>query len=206
MKTIGFECEFFSTDEKGNVVMVPTSIPHDDCGYQFEARSMPFEDVYEAVGSLRTDIRRIFRAVEEYNKTHSPNIFVSHDNIKKIPRDVTMQVRRVFSKGVHSFENLYGFTDHKQRRTEAQAGLHISFKVTRDFSYENGRILKETPIWDFVSTFRKLDAAFADEIKKAKRNPGFYELKPDGRIEYRSLPNNVNLDKVEAVLSSILKG
>jgi hypothetical protein len=47
------------------------------------------------------------------------------------------------------------------------------------------------------------DNTFKDEIRKSGRNPGFYEVKGDGRIEYRSLPNNVDMGKVEMVLRQV---
>ena len=51
-------------------------------------------------------------------------------------------------------------------------------------------------MFDFVQIIRKLDEAFKGEIKAAKRLPGFYEIKPDRRVEYRSLPNDVDLGKI----------
>lgn len=59
--------------------------------------------------------------------------------------------------------------------------------------------------FDYITIFKKLDEAFAEEIKEAKRLPGFYEIKSDGRIEYRSLPSNVSLFKVIDVINSIIK-
>lgn len=46
-----------------------------------------------------------------------------------------------------------------------------------------------------------LDKEFKDEIAKAKRLPSAYEVKPHG-FEYRSLPNNVDIDKLLYVLDS----
>lgn len=56
---------------------------------------------------------------------------------------------------------------------------------------------------DHAMLVGRLDSAFKAEIRAARRNPGFYERKGDGRIEYRSLPNNVDLEKVREVLGSI---
>jgi hypothetical protein len=45
---------------------------------------------------------------------------------------------------------------------------------------------------------------FAKEIAGARRRPGFYEIKSDGRIEYRSLPNTINKHKLISVLKEAI--
>jgi hypothetical protein len=44
---------------------------------------------------------------------------------------------------------------------------------------------------DVAGIVRRLDVAFADEIKRSGRQPGMYAIKDDVRLEYRSLPNFV---------------
>lgn len=59
-------------------------------------------------------------------------------------------------------------------------------------------------IFDYISLLRKFDTAFAADIKRTKRVKGVYAIKPGtlgNRIEYRSLPNDINLE----VLLDILK-
>jgi hypothetical protein len=60
--------------------------------------------------------------------------------------------------------------------------------------------------FDWMRWFLLFDKAFKEEIKNSYRNPGFYELKSDGRIEYRSLPNNINMDKLINVIQTFQKG
>ena len=56
--------------------------------------------------------------------------------------------------------------------------------------------------FDWVKLFTHLDDCFSKEIEESGRNPGFYEVKFDGRVEYRSLPSNINLKKVISVIQS----
>ena len=84
------------------------------------------------------------------------------------------------------------------------AGIHLSVtdeQTETVMSYDrdggqNNKTVSHNVLWDFSSLFRLLDKMFVNEIKDSKRNPGFYELKYDGRIEYRSLPTNIDYGKL----------
>jgi len=183
---IGFEKEFFVTKEK-EVVVVPNLIPHDDCGWLAEARSNPSGDVVEGIFSLKADEFRLrmLAAKEGLQLVAVP--------FMKVPKDVRLQARREFSKGLTEYQNLYGHTSHGLPLIMADAGIHISFTFSRTKFYgKKNREFKYNPVWDYSRLFRCLDTRFAKEIKLAKRRPGFYEIKPDGRVEYRSLPNTIH--------------
>jgi hypothetical protein len=199
----GLECEFFVSkkDAHGEPVLVgglDSSLTPDECGFLAEARGQPYGTIREAVFSLMADIHRLEQAAAKLDLTliKLPNA--------DVPASEILKSRRQFSKGVLSYQNLYGHEAHKEKRKKT-AGIHVSFTCAASRTCFDSRKKEYTfhyqPIWDYVQVFRKLDLAFADEIKAAKRNPGFYELKSDGRIEYRSLPNDVDLMKIITVLS-----
>ena len=196
----GLEHEFFVRDNKTNELIGPLAgqFTPDECGFLAEARGRPCDTIREAVFSLRADTYRLIKEAEKGGVT------LIEEPLMEVPRPLILACRKKFGKGTLSYENLYGHQEHhaKGRKT---AGIHISFTSEKEIyhRYHDGREYRSTinGIFDFVQIFRKLDKAFAEEIKKAKRRPGFYELKSDGRIEYRSLPNNVNLDKIIEVLS-----
>lgn len=186
----GLEQEFFVFQQDGKLTEVPkdSKLPFDESGYLAEARGKPANSVRDAVYLLMAEADRI-KGIALREKLELVNI-----PLATIPNDVRLRIRRRFGKGTNSYENLYGFTSHRNRITEGTAGIHLS--VTNQHSYQryvNGTNSTEyyNAMWDFVQLFRFLDIKFKEDIKLAKRNPGFYEIKSDGRIEYRSLPANI---------------
>lgn len=201
---IGLEKEFFLLKEDAPV-LVPPGIPHDDCGWLVEARGEPYPDVFQAVYSLRANAASIEDRIKGMTMTDTP--------VMKIPKSLRLQAGRIYVKGLAQYQNLYGFEDHLLKGEESSAGVHISFtrpvsdyKTHTDAKGEKHRVPFEyNANFDWPYIFTALDAEFKSEIKEAHRRPGFYELKTDGRVEYRSLPANVDLDKVISVLKSILE-
>ena len=198
----GLECEFFVRNPVVGAFVgaLHTSLTPDECGFLAEARGKPYDNIREAVFSLKADIHRLEQAAKklELELVMVPNA--------DVPFEAVMASRRQFNKGVLSFQNLYGHAAHKEKRKKT-AGIHISFTkftsfhyTTKDGSCEQSKSFTYQPMWDYVQIFRHLDKEFDKEIKEARRNPGFYELKHDGRIEYRSLPNTADLSKVIDVI------
>lgn len=197
----GLEKEFFclSTEDK-SVSVVPKGMAADSCGWLVEARGNAFTNIVDAVFSLHADIHRLVK------EAGGKGVILVDTPLLKVPRDVRVAAARASAKGLISYENLYGYQHHKNTGLDATAGVHISFTrpvtVDRGEGRESGIL---NGMFDWAKIFIGLDKAFAAEIKAAKRLPGFYELKDDGRIEYRSLPANVDLNKVMDVVHTLTK-
>ena len=56
---IGLEKEMFLKNTLGDIVLVPKEIPMDGCGYLAEARGLPFNNIEEAVYSLKASEHKI---------------------------------------------------------------------------------------------------------------------------------------------------
>ena len=187
MFRIGLELEDFCVNKNNEVVLIPkgSNIPYDDCGWLIEYRSSPCKDIVEAVFSLRADE---YKNIETLKKFNVSGVRVP---VMKPDKAVRIAARKRFTKGLVKFNNIYGYQYHKNTLAEAIASVHVS--VTFDVEGKHGPINK---MWDFPDFIRYMDQKFAKEIAEAKRRPGFYEIKNDGRVEYRSLPNNVNQTKL----------
>ncbi len=173
-------------------------LPHDDCGYLVESRSRPMNSIVEAVFNLRAQIWEIEKAAS------IKGLVLDDTPVMKLPPSLLLEARRLHAKGVISYRNYRGHTQHRNSRSEQTAGLHISITDQKFYNYGDKRYEYNTN-FDWMAIFWRLDVAFKDEIRAAKRNPGFYEVKSDGRVEYRSLPANVDLDRVINVLHDIRK-
>lgn len=205
---IGLEKEFFLLSKVGDIpLVVPKLLPADESGVLVEARGKPFTNPIKAVFDLKAEIFRLDQLVKDQS------FYLDDSPIMTIPRETMVKARRTYEKGLISYRNLYGFKHHRNRQTEQTAGIHISFTNEKTLSY-NARITDGTyekkklvyyAQFDWATIFTELDKRYKERIKLAKRNPGFYELKSNGRIEYRSLPSNIDLDELICNLQEILK-
>jgi hypothetical protein len=196
----GFEYEEFITERDESpahpkVVLVPDGFPKDDCGWLIEYRGNPHEDAFQAVGSLKAEMTRVR---DRFNEEHPDlRLMGSRMPFTRVPRTLKLLSRRTNTKGLLQYQNLYG----RKPTTYDTAGLHIS--ITKEECYYNkdgGREHVYNVPWDYAQFVRFMDKKYAKEIKEAKRVPGFYELKYDGRFEYRSLPITINLWELARVL------
>lgn len=209
MLKIGLEKEYFVVGEKGPE-LVPFALPADDCGWLIEARGEPSFSLIQAIFSLKAEEYRIKKILEEQSKD---SIKMEDAPFMKIPKQLRIAAGRTYAKGLVSYQNFYGYDDHNTNLGESTAGVHISFTSPKTefktISLQDGtkvsRQVEYNANFDWPYIFMELDSAFKDEIKEAKRRPGFYEVKSDGRVEYRSLPANISLDKIIDVLNPIIK-
>lgn len=194
---IGLEKERFLLCHEGVPMVIPSGLPADSEGLQLEFRGEPHHDATHAVYSLLADEHKVLiRVHKEMEKQEIEKYTVGEMPVIKVPRDIKLKARRQYNKGILSYENLYGHKRHAVAQSESTAGIHIS--VTNETTIKKQTVNEP---WDFVKFIRHMDEAFKEEIKDAKRRPGFYEIKSDGRIEYRSLPCNVSVNKLIDVLS-----
>lgn len=206
---IGFELEAFCIGPGEVPTLVPSSLPMDECGWLVEVRSEPHKNVTKAVFLLQAEVSLVETEAKKVN------LALRYEPLLEIPRELKVQAARRHGKGLLSYQNIYGFKTHRNSTKLATASLHISFTNEREFNYielvagniatKIDRKFKYPGFVDHAKLIVGLDRAFKEEIRVAKRNPGFYEVKGDGRIEYRSLPNNVNMNKVTQVLQDLLE-
>lgn len=198
----GLEKELFILKDN-QIQMVPTSsgLPYDESGVLIEARGNPSTDIVEAIYSLKAEEYRIITLAQKLG------FEVSDQPLAQVTRDFKREVRRHYAKGLISFQNMYNFKDNRHSQNEITAAVHISFTSPEIKSVYVSKNKYESitvnGFFDFIKYVKALDKAFKEEIKQSKRNPGFYEVKYDGRVEYRSLPSNVDLHKLIDVIKSI---
>ena len=234
MLKIGFELELFCrTFEEdgggGEYCLVPDGLPYDECGWLVEVRSEPHHDLDKAIALLEAELLIVARAAWK------AGVVLVREPLIEIPRELRVAAARIHDKGRISYQNIYGHQTHRCSPRFATAALHISLTNSHCFQYFKPEYTKSagtvqgsmfgwakfnlpTPkiamkeaefgypgFVDHALLIGFLDKYFKTEIRAARRNPGFYERKADGRIEYRSLPNNVDLEKVRDVIGSIYK-
>lgn len=209
----GFELELFCISADDKPCLVPAGLPYDECGWLVEVRSEPHSDVRKALALLNAELECVDRQAAE------KGIKLLRIPLMEIPRDLKVEAARRHMKGLIQYQNIYGHQTHRCPARLQTASLHVSLtnEQVRTFSRTNwafdGKFIvkqRETEEFryqgfiDHAKLIVGFDVAFAADIRKAQRNPGFYEVKPDGRIEYRSLPNNVDLVKVGDVLEKLV--
>jgi hypothetical protein len=200
INSFGFELELFCKQDGAYVE--PENLPVDSCGYLVECRAEPHAKPLDAMYLMKAELERITaKATEE---GYELELAATAD----IPREFLRQALRRHGKSqAHSFFAYGG----AYRNTKPRAGLHLHFGTTtkvkaiggsgeNEYEYEKSI----TQIANIPRVLWILDMAFKDEIIAAKRVRGEYEIKEHG-FEYRSLPANIDLNKVVTVLNQINK-
>lgn len=199
---LGFELESFICDGAGNPVLVPNGLPFDECGWLVEVRSEPHTEVYKAIALFEAEIEKV-RAQVRQTEFHLHQV-----PIYPVSRALKVQAGRQFKKGRIHYRNLYGHETHRHSTKFQTASIHVTFSNEHQTEHvaQNGLIIRRTEsrFFDYARAIITLDEAFKAEIKAAKRNPGFYEVKSNGWVEYRSLPNDISIPKLGRVLTDLL--
>ena len=76
--------------------------------------------------------------------------------------------------------------------------IYNTIKISEN-SINNYKEFISSSLFNFPSIIRKLDNNFKEEINNTKRTSGIYSIKngeKGKRLEYRSLPNTINLSKL----------
>lgn len=207
MLKFGFEREYFVFARDELVLPPRVHIPHD--GVLAEARGVPDYSPIVAAYALLAEEHRMKKALpSEYRLDTLPTF--------KVSREMRIENARTEVKGLVHYQNLYGHKRHRHKQSEMTAGLHVSVTRSQSTVISIGpkcskcdhaeRTSQEINImFDFARFVRIMDEEFKEIIKDSSRRPGFYEIKADGRVEYRSLPTSVDPVVVADFIQSHVK-
>jgi len=203
---MGLEQEFFLVNGDDQIITIPTGsgLPHDECGWLLEARGKPFGNITEAVFSLKADVHRLDRSIMKTNASTNQLHRMVAEPFRTIPRTVRTAASRNYAKGLTHYQNLYGYPHHNLPEGVFAAGIHITFSQIRTVATKHGDV-EYCENFDWPRLFRMLDAEFTTEIANARRLPGFYEIKSTGMVEYRSLPNNLDLEAIPDRVTEVFR-
>jgi len=186
---IGLEVEFFLTKD-GNIINVgKAGLPSDEYPLLAEARGNAFDCIFQAVGSVRGEIERIVSLASKIGATPLFSDWIKKDGLtEKLDEEI---LRQGFSKHI-GWRNLYGKNPSSKNKRFIPAGLHVSFTQSKSFAYitsqNQNQVFQYNSLFDYPHVFNNITKEFLPEIKASGRVEGFYEVKDDGRVEYRSLP------------------
>lgn len=197
----GFELEGFCTTSTGAVIIPPKNYPTDGFPGLVEIRTQGGDDIEKQYFKLLS-------GVSKYLDVH----FGRHEHVFT-PKEKVLLRARHSDKGELSISNVYGKDPrHLGDRTLASFQINISNLLRgKNAIVRDGRLVTEPAqygLFDFVPIVKRLDEEFANEIRAANRQPGFYAIKEEVRLEYRSLPNsvaNLNIYDAAALIKRITK-
>lgn len=192
MKEIGLELECWLM--RGDRIVEPAryGFPNDEFGFLIEIRGEPSSNP-KVVRKSICKLANSFSWLAEREKLH-----LDYSPRKKLSRYEYFYKKYNHPKLIDNTANIYAGTS-KSHHTGyisgiGTAGLHVHFSADGI----------QLPIFDIV---RKMDKAFEKEIKDAKRIKGEFEIKNHngkGGFEYRSLPCNVDIQKVIDVAFNLI--
>lgn len=110
------------------------------------------------------------------------------------------KVAKVLPKGLYKASLQISFSDNKEFVYSEYEKITVEDK-SKYISKSKNKVY--STVFNYVDIIYKLDEAFASEIKAAERIKGVYAIKEGvtgDRIEYRSLPNNIDFSKLLKLL------
>jgi hypothetical protein len=199
MLKIGLEVEFFGAINGLIVNVAKHGIPHDEYPLLAEARGLANTDVYQAVASVRGEIEKIVESMKLAGITPLFENWIKKDKHTDALHD------EILRSGIHKhigYRNLTQKTVSRKNKSYLAAGLHVSLTKGNSFHYTNENKVSSShnynELFDFPLIFNKISEEFKNEMAESERVPGFYEVKSDGRVEYRSLPANIIFNQLFA--------
>lgn len=213
----GIELEFFIRDDKGSIIPAYKLTNNVDGNPVIgELRTKVHDTIEDAVFEIKKllYLETVALKSKNFNLTLEPKIKVTQDDVRALRKDKSYTNKKVI-------ENLEEFSIYNKGQLgkvlptgEYKASLQLNISDNLTFYYntydtQNGeKVFRNATksisnAFNYVDIITKLDNAFKTEIKETDRVPGVYAIK-DGtlgnRIEYRSLPNNIDLYKLLEVI------
>ncbi len=193
----GFELEGFYK-QNGSITLPPTDFPTDDFKGLCEVRTF---------GGKASLEEAYFDLLCEYSKYQFD---IETSQFKFSTSELSVLRRRGIYKDQVNIQNLYGKVPRELNRTTfASLQLNISHCTRNEFYDKEGRFhAAEYSVFDYVPIIRALDKEFGNEITAANRQIGWYAVKDNCRVEYRSLPNTLfttDIQKINLLLQRIKK-
>jgi hypothetical protein len=217
----GIEYEFFVLN-KDNTIIPAYLATHNLDGNPVvgEVKTSVHNNIVDCIFELKKILYREKEALLKLNCTMSPlHTIIVNDEFLKNNRKQKEFINRKHIEVLEEF-SIYpkGKLGKMLKREMFKSSLQINFSNNKDFQYPvYTRVTVEdksrydisnsnknySSLFNYVDLILKLDNAFSTEIKQSDRVEGVYAIKSGDlgdRIEYRSLPSTVDLNKIIEVL------
>lgn len=212
----GLELEFFVTDKADQIVPAFVATKNlDGNPVVGEIRTSVHDSITDAIFDLKKLLYLEERKLRKdgYAINFYPSVKVSNEFVRKLRTSkeyiASQNKELLVEKSIYN-----GPLSRMNPRNVYTASLQINISCNSEvsFNYTNDKGHPQcfkrdvSNVFDYYTIIRHLDKSFAAKMKAERRIPGLYALK-DGRygarVEYRSLPNNVDLDRVIEVISEL---
>lgn len=212
----GIEFEFFVSKDSVIIPAYKATSNLDGNPFLGEIKTEPFDNIIDAVFDLEKRIYLESKKLADKGckmEIVSQHQFTNDDiiNYRKDKQALNRKELEVLEEfSIYPNGNLGKLL----KRGEVKASLQINFSKHKSVSYveyekvtveDKSKYISTTKskqyscLFNYISVIEKLDIIFKDDIDKTKRTKGVYTIK-DGvfgdRIEYRSLPNTIDLKKL----------
>ena len=213
MKNIGIELEFFVKEIKSGQIIPAYKATSNLDGNPFigELKTKVHVNEYDLIYELKSIIHRESDILKSkgFELLLIPEITISKDEFKSLRRDKSY----VNKKELEVLDEISVYNKNTGKilapnKFKASLQVNISDNSVQRISISDGKIKEvySSDIFNFNPIIKSFDIEFNNEIKDSNRVAGIYAIK-DGnlgkRIEYRSLPNNVDLNKLMYFIANI---
>lgn len=209
----GIEFEFFVSKDKTIIPAYLATNNLDGNPFLGEIKTEPFDNITDCVFDLK---KRIFLEKNNLNKKgFELEIIPVHQFSNNELIEFRKNKSAIDKKEYEVLEEFSIYPGNKLgkllKRGEIKASLQINFSEHNSFSYptfsrisidekykyeEKTKEKSYSCLFNYVNIIQKLDALYKEDISKTKRVKGVYTIKAGDfgdRIEYRSLPNTIDI-------------
>ena len=213
MKNIGIELEFFVKEIKSGQIVPAYKATLNLDGNPFigELKTKVHTNEYNLIYELKSIIHRESDLLKSkgYELLLIPEVVISKDEFKSLRRD-SLYVNK---KELEVLDEISVYNKNTGKilspnKFKASLQVNISSNKVEKISID-GKIkeIYSSNVFNFNPIIKSFDDEFKQEINSSGRVSGVYAIK-DGqfgkRVEYRSLPNNIDLNKLMYFISNII--
>lgn len=188
MYIFGLELETFLMNEKDEIIVPDPKIhPTDSFIGLLEFRSKPNSNIFTCFGEIESQIQEFI-----YKHKYSCPCLISNHTFTPTQKQLIRKRTEIHNKSYLDAQNIYNLKPKTlNNKTIASLQINISNEISPQYTHKEILIPAVYGLLNINKIISSLDTRFKDDIKTAGRQPGWYAIKDQIRLEYRSLPNDI---------------
>lgn len=188
MYIFGLELETFLVNNNNEIIIPNPEIhPTDSCIGLLEFRSKPNPNIFTCFGEIESQLQEF-----NYKNKDLYPLIIAYHTFTTTQKQLIRKRTTNHCKSYLNTQNIYGLKPKAiGNKSIASLQINISNQISPEYKQENITIPARYGLLDINNIVSSLDNTFKNEIKNQQRQIGWYAIKDQIRLEYRSLPNTI---------------
>jgi hypothetical protein len=188
MYIFGLELETFLINNNNEIIIPDPKIhPTDSYIGLLEFRSKPNSNIFNCFGEIESQLQEF-----TYKNKNLYPLIIANNTFTTTQKQLIRKRTTNQCKSYLNTQNIYGLKPKAiGNKSIASLQINISNQISSEYKQENVTIPAKYGLLDINNIVSSLDNSFKNEIKNQQRQLGWYAIKDQIRLEYRSLPNTI---------------